>query len=528
MPPTSASHSPAPPAPEGPTLRRELGLAGLAATGICSMMGAGINVIPFMIQRSVPGIGAGVLPAFLFAAVPAVLAALAYAMLSTAMPRAGGSYVYASRSLTPWLGFVASFSQWFGLSIAIGVVSYVLVPFMRDVVAAVAGPGAAAPFDTGPVRVGISLAFLWASVALNIRGLRLYERVLIPLMLLMFVLGAIVIVFGFAFDHGDFAVALAAREPGAALPGSALPGSGLPGPTTGAAGAISTPATFLGAADFGTFLAAAAILFASFIGFDSIAQAGGEARDPERNLPRAIGLAVLVVGGFYVLFTAAVYHAIPWTFIAERAQTQDLTAPGLLGYLLAPGWTVAIVAGAAIALINDLPAMLLAVSRLMFAWAEDGVFPQRVARIHPTRGTPHVALIASGAMATVSILGCHFAGDFFLGIDLLVISMLVNFLVMCLSVLALPRRNPQLASRMRLLRSPVLRTATAGVGAGLLTLFLGVHVLHDLSAELDAWYFHSTWVWLGVLTVASLIYAGERRKLVAAGVDLEQRFGALP
>jgi len=71
-------------------LAREMGLLGLAATGICSMMGAAINVIPFMIQRSVPGIGPYVLPAYLFAALPAVFAALAYAILASAMPRAGG------------------------------------------------------------------------------------------------------------------------------------------------------------------------------------------------------------------------------------------------------------------------------------------------------------------------------------------------------------------------------------------------------------------------------------------------------
>ena len=84
-------------------LAREMGLLGLAATGICSMLGAAINVIPFMIQRSVPGIGPYVLPAFIFAAVPAILAAMAYAILSSAMPRAGGSYIYASRALNPYL-----------------------------------------------------------------------------------------------------------------------------------------------------------------------------------------------------------------------------------------------------------------------------------------------------------------------------------------------------------------------------------------------------------------------------------------
>ena len=58
-------------------LERRLGLLGLAATGICSMLGAAINIVPFMLQRNVPGIGPYVLPAYLFAAVPALLAAMA-------------------------------------------------------------------------------------------------------------------------------------------------------------------------------------------------------------------------------------------------------------------------------------------------------------------------------------------------------------------------------------------------------------------------------------------------------------------
>ena len=52
-----------------------MGLLALTATGICSMIGAAINVIPFMIQKNVPGIGPYVLPAYLVAAIPAALAA---------------------------------------------------------------------------------------------------------------------------------------------------------------------------------------------------------------------------------------------------------------------------------------------------------------------------------------------------------------------------------------------------------------------------------------------------------------------
>lgn len=489
---------------ESAGLSRRLGLLGLAATGICSMMGAGITVIPFMLQRNVPGIGPWVLPAYLFAAVPAVLAALAYAVLASAMPRAGGSYVYASRGLHPYLGFVASFSQWFGLSIAIGVVSYVLVPFLRDVLGAVGFSDAALLMDVGWVRVGVALTFLWGSVAINLRGLGLYERILVPLMFLMFILGGVVVVAGFLFDHADFAAALLARE--------------------GAALSPAPPAPF----SPGTFLAASAVLFSSFIGFDSIAQAGGEARNPARTLPLAIGIAVVTVGSFYFLFTAAVYHAVPWSFIAERAQTQDLTAPGLLGYLLSPGWTVLIVAGAAVALANDLPAMLLAVSRLMFAWAEDGVFPRGVARVHPMSRTPRTAIVLSGLMASASILGSHFAGDFFLGVDILVTSMLVNFLVMCLTVLALPRRNPGLEAEVKVLPARAPRMALAGVGAALLTLFLGVHLWKDLTAEVGAWYFHSTPLWVAVMGLASVVYLRKVGELRRSGTDVEALFRELP
>ena len=485
-------------------LTRQLGLTALAATGICSMLGAAINVVPFMIQRNVPGIGPYVLSAYLFAAVPAILAALAYAILASAMPRAGGSYVYASRALSPYLGFVASFSQWFGLSIAIGVVSYVLIPFLRDIAAALEWSGLAASLDTGWVRVTLALAFLWTFVGVNLRGLKLYERTLVPMMFLMFALGAVVIVAGFAFDQGDFAAALQASE------GRGVPEEG--------------EAPF----QWGAFLAAAAMLFSSFIGFDSIAQAGGEARNPNRSLPLAIGIAVVTVGSFYLLFTAAVYHAVPWRFVAQEAMVRDVTAPGLLGYLLPAGWTVAIVAGAAVALTNDLPAMLLAVSRLMFAWAEDGIFPRFVTRVHPTRHTPWIAIVASGSMASVGIVGSHLAGDFFLGVDILVTSMLVNFLLMCVAVLALPLRNPGLAKEVRVVPQRGAQLALATAGVLLLGTFLIVHVWKDLSAEQPAWYFHSTPVWVAVMALATIIYMREMGQLRRSGVDVAARFAVLP
>ena len=481
-----------------------MGIVALTSTGIASMVGAGINVIPFMIQRNVPGIGPWVLQAYLFAAIPAIFAGLAYAILASAMPRAGGSYIYASRALNPYLGFIASFSQWFSLCVAIGVVSYVLVPFLRDVAIAAQWTGLSATLETPAVRLGLPIAVLWLFAAVNIVGLKSYERILVPLLGLTFVLGAVVIIAGMLYNHDDFAAAVLARE------GRTL--------NLDPAGALQPR----------VFFTAAAILFSSFIGFDSIAQAGGEARDPGRTLPLAIGLAVGIVGVFYMLFTAAVYHAVPWQYVAEQASQRDVTAPGLLGYVLPQRWTIAIIAGGAVALAKDLPAMLLSVSRLMFAWAEDGIFPRAIATVHPRWRTPHLAIVASAVMATIGILGCHLAGDIFLGVDILVTAMLVNFMLMCVSVLTLPSHNPSLAQAVTVVPQRGRQVAVAVLGLIALGGFLVVHTWKDLTAPVAAWYFRSTPVWLLVMAIASVIFFRELTAMRRRGVDVDALFSALP
>jgi amino acid transporter len=436
--------------------------------------------------------------------VPAVFAALAYAILASAMPRAGGSYVYASRALHPSLGFVASFSQWFGVCMAMGVVSYVLVPFLRDIAGALGLVDVATVLEGGGVRVFLALLFLWSFALVNLLGIKVYERTLVPLMFLMFIGGAVVIPAGFSFTQQEFVAAVAERE-----------------------GVLVTPLTST-PLEWGPLLAAMVILFGTFIGFDSIAQAGGEAKNPNRTLPLAIGICLFTVGAYYLAFTAAMYHAVPWSFIAERAASTDLTAPGLLGYLLAPGWTVAIVAGATIALANDLPAMILSVSRLMFAWAEDGIFPAVVARVHRRWRTPHYAILLCSLTASLGIVGNHLAGDFFLGVDLLVTAMLVNFWLMSLSVLALPNRNPKIAAEVRFIRSRALQVAIGGGGVLLLGGLLIVQVAKDLQSPAPAWYLHATYSYLVVMAVAGIVFVREWSSLRRKDVDVAARFSTLP
>lgn len=491
-------------------LTRQLGLMALTATGVCSMLGASINVVPFMIQRNVPGIGPYVLYAFALAAVPALLAAFCYGMLASAMPRAGGSYLYASRGLNPYLGFIASFSQWFGLSIVIGVIAYIIVPFIRDVIFNLGFDSAASMLDDGWIRVPMALLLIWLFIWVNYKGAKSYAKTLLPMMYLMFALGAIVIVSGFIFNYESFLEGLRLKD-GRIFEAIEMSEPGYTAP-------------------FGwkVFLSAAAILFSSFIGFDSIAQAGGEAKNPGRNLPAAILLAILGVGTYYFLFTSAVYHTVPWSFVAAESGVKDISAPGLLSYVLPASLGVLIIAGAAIALINDLPAMLLSVSRLMFAWAEDKIFPERFAEIHPTKHTPANALIFAGIMASIGVLGSHFAGDFFLGIDIMVTSMMVNFLLMCVTIITIKRVNPELSSKITMIQSRALQLVIGWTGIIVLTGFLIIHVFKDLTSDVDAWYFHSTYIWLIIMTLASILFINKWSILKRNNPEIEKKFKLLP
>ena len=266
-------------------------------------------------------------------------------------------------------------------------------------------------------------------------------------------------------------------------------------------------------------------MFSSFIGFDAIAQTGNEAKNPTKNIPRAILLAIFIVASYYILFTVSVYNIVPWSFVADESITKDITAPGLLSYVLPPFWGILIIIGAAIALINDLPAMILSVSRLMFAWAKDNIFPNRVALIHSKFNTPHVAIILVGAVASIGAIGSHFAGDFFLGIDIMVTSMMINFLLMCVTLISIQRVNFKLFRNITVIKNRAIQLFIGYTGTLIISVFLIIHTYKDLSSNVEEWYFHSTYIYLIVMTIASIYFA---LRLKTVQVKNKNTFKTLP
>jgi APA family basic amino acid/polyamine antiporter len=486
-----------------PHLRREISLLGLVATAIAAMVGVGVNILPFMVQRSQPGIGQWVPLAYVVAAVPAVLAALCYATLVSAMPRAGGSYVTVSRALSPFAGFIASFSQWFGLCMAMGVVAYFLVPVLRDALAVAGFARAASSLDLVLPRLGISLLSILLAWLVNLLGIRLYERSVV-LMAAVTVLAPLIMTAAGIMNSSP--AALLKLQSAGTLPRSFATMPAL------------TPAVFLGTA---------VILFSSFIGFDAVAQAAGEARRVA-DLARAIMISIGGVTAYYIGFTWSLYHAIPAEYVYRASLMHDISAPGLMAPLL-PRWlSLTILASVAVAILKVLPAVMMANSRTLYAFSADGILPKAFSRINTRFQTPHHSLTVTAIAACLCVVGCNLARDFFLGVDLLVVSMLVNFLLMGGALLMFPRVNPELHQQIIFLKSRRTQIAIAIAALLLLGSLLVVQIEGDIRSTAP-WYLKSTTSWVVVMSAACILFWRFWVRLIAKDLNPQARiFGNLP
>ncbi len=516
----SQAHSTQPATEKGITLVRDLGLLALVATGVCNVIGGGINMLSVSIQEKIPGVGPYVPLAFLIGVFPAFFTALCYAVLASAMPRAGGGYIYVSRALNPFLGFMATFSKWFGLSAVIGVIAYMDVALLQS------GVGYLSPYmDVGPIfaflsstaaKLIVPLGMIWLFWGLNVLGVRTYGWTVIILMTLMLLGGLSVIVVGFANGHEDFAAAMA-LNPGTAMT-ETMQRVGLSGKSVAEIGAAARVEPF----GLMKLLKAAAFLFFAYIGFASISQAGGETRNARRSLPWGFIIATSVICSYYLLFSSAVYHAIPWRFTAgfAAAAPDDVSVPLLIGVLMPPGLASFVALMAGLALANDIPPMLMATSRLFFAWARDGVFPRGLAAVSTRFRTPHWALTACALVATTFVILCYRWENYFLGVDTVVMALTFTYILIAVSVLSLPRCNPTICRQVAFIRSRPAQIAVSSLAIAFLVplLVVEVFVLGTESAKF----------WLAALAAGAGIFAIMWFRAKVRGEDLREVFAHLP
>jgi len=509
-------------------LRRELTLLALVATAVCTVIGGGINVLTVEIQGKIPGVGGLVPLAFALGAIPAVFTAVAYAVLASAMPRAGGGYTYISRALHPFWGFIATFSKWFGLASACGLIAYIDIALIKAAAIYAEMPGVIAFLETDGARLWIPVALVWLFWLINLLGVRKYGATVIALMILMLAGGVVMIVAGF-LTGPDRWLALAEQA--------------------GTWGAVQETIAARPSAQGGLaeLIGATSVLFFAYIGFATVSQAGGEARNPSRILPRALVMATVLITGYYILVSAAVYHCVPWEWTsgAVARQVGELSVPEVLGVLLPPSLAVFVALMAAVALASDIPPMLLSVSRLFYSWAEDGIFPRGLARVNRRFGTPHWALTISALVSTLVVFECHFHG-FFTGVDTVVIALCFTYLLTAVTVLTFPWGNPELYRRVDFVRSRGAQVVVALLSMLTIALLLYTQFQSDLSSLSDrigemlaqghslGWTLlaslpHSMVVlWVLVMVVGAVIFAVMWSARRRAGEDPAEVFLTLP
>jgi basic amino acid/polyamine antiporter, APA family len=342
-------NSPGVPPEQGPhQLRRVLSLREAVALGVGGTIGGGIFVL---VGAAAGRAGPGALLAFVLAFGVSLLIALPYAELACRYPLAGGGYAFVRALLGEHWGFLMGWGYWGAYIFISGYVTLGFGGYLHSL--------------TGLPTVLGALALIGISTAINLIGVRLSGLVQ------SLVIGvAIVALLGFSM-------------------------LGLPHVH------IEQFTPFL---PFGLSGVAVATLlaFLAFGGFDMVAAAGEEVASPERNLPRAILLTLLVVLGLYLLVTFVALGTLPWNELGRSSAPLSAAATQFLGST-GRQFTAAAAILTTAATGN---AVLVVTSRVAFAMARDGLLPGPVARVHPTTGVPWVAVVLNGVLlALIALTG---------------------------------------------------------------------------------------------------------------------------
>lgn len=387
-----------------PELRRVLGYGYLTFYGVGLILGAGI----YSIIGEAAGIaGSSLWLAFLLASTVALVTGLSYAELATMFPRAGAEYVYLAKAW-PRASWLRSAVGWTMTLAGVATAATVSLAF--------GGYGSAL---LGVPAWVLAIGLMVAVCALNVIGVR--EA---------------------AWANVLFTLVEAAGLVALVVVGVRAPGFG--------EGMLAATPT--------TLLAGAGLVFFAFLGFENIANLAEEAREPARDIPRAILTSVGVSTVLYVLVALASVALLEPSRLAEsRSPLVDAMragAPRLAGAL----GGVALFATANTALISVTSA-----SRLLFGIAREGDAPRALTFVLPGRRTPAVAvvLVSVAAVAFLPLGGVGLVGS------VASLLALVAFAAVNAALIKLRRRAPNAERPFRVPGSVVGWPVLAALGVAL-------------------------------------------------------------
>src|SRR5574338_562387 len=315
----------------------------LVAITINGIIGAGIFGLPSKVYSL---IGTYSLVAFFACALVVGLIILCLAEVSSRFDETGGPYLYAREAFQPAVAFEIGWLIWLARMTAFAANCNLLINYLSFF-----WLGATTPLW----RASIIVLVVTVLTIINLLGIR--QAAIVSN---VFTVGKLVPIILF------IAAGLFFVNPQAYAPG--------PAPTTGA------------------FSQSVLLLVYAFTGFEMAAIPAGEVRDPQRNLPRALLIAILVVATLYIMIQVVCVGTLP-----ELAQSQKPLADAGSRFLGAAGGAI-ISAGAIISITGNLNILLLSGSRLPFAMAEQKQLPSFIGSVHRSFFTPYVSILLTAGL----------------------------------------------------------------------------------------------------------------------------------
>jgi APA family basic amino acid/polyamine antiporter len=304
--------------------------------------------------------GTGLLIGLLLAAGVAYCNAVASAQLAAEYPTSGGTYVYGRERLGPAWGFLAGWGFVIGKTASSAAMALTVAAYL------VPQPGL-------PQRL-LAVTAVLGLTAVNVRGITRTAS-----------LARILVILSVA----ALALFVAVAAVGAAS-----------GPATPVAEAASG-----GGGPYGV-LQSAGLLFFAFAGYARIATLGEEVRDPTRTIPRAIPLALAITVVIYLAVGLAALAAAGPASLASSVRPLA-TAVEAVG----AAWALPVVqAGAVVASLGALLALIAGVGRTALAMARNGDLPRWLASIHPRYRVPDHAELALGVAISLLVLTTDLRG----------------------------------------------------------------------------------------------------------------------
>jgi len=412
-----------------------LGLAACTALVAGNMIGSGI----FLLPASLAAIGPISLAGWGFTSLGALILAVIFGRLARLEPRTGGPYAYTRAGYGEFAGFIIAWGYWISLWTGNAAVAVALAGYVGFLVPAVAtSPG---------LSLLVALMAIWGLTLVNIRGVAAAGAVQVITTILKLVPLLVIGTLGFHWvDSANF-----------------------------------HPANVSGTSDLAAISAAAALTLWAYLGLESATVPAGDVVRPERTIPRATILGVLIAAVVYIAVTTVAIGVLPGSTLAHSAAPLADVARAMWGE--AGGVAVAI--GAVIATFGTLNGFTMLTGQVPYGAALDRVFPVKLGQLS-RYGTPALALVLSNLLASILVVmnfSHGLVGAFNAIILLAVMASLLPYALCALAEPMIRLRTGRRLPRPAAIRMVVLGclgfvyAAWAIYGAGAQTVFLGFLLL---------------------------------------------------